>query len=113
MRLETHEEKVDGLDLAKLPEGTFDQECHNCGQFGETTDIHLPYLCQHYVALCDGCLKELKEKLGVLSSELVEALHKLAPFILEVLESGWGDAYQKNDGDTDRAIAIMKEVMKK
>jgi len=112
MRLETHEEKVDGLDLTKLPEGSFDQECHNCGQFGETTDVHLPYLCQHYVAFCDKCLKELKQMLGVLSPELMETLRKYAPHIIETLEGLWDEGYSVTNDDVE-AIKVMKEVLGK
>jgi hypothetical protein len=41
-----------------------DAECHSCGKIGRPRRlIHFAHLCQHFVALCETCLKQLKERL--------------------------------------------------
>jgi hypothetical protein len=41
-----------------------DAECHSCGAIGRPRQlIHLGHLCQHFVALCAVCWKQLKKEL--------------------------------------------------
>jgi len=36
-------------------------ECHGCGLHVTCNLIQMDYLCQHFLILCDACLKKLKE----------------------------------------------------